>query len=172
MLGTFSPETDDYHRQIIRAAGAEVVFPGAIYEPEVVQAIRFHSLAYVHGHTVGGTNPSLVEAMAAGNPVVAHGNAYNRWVAGPVQRYFTDAGSLSDQLDALLENPDVLHQMHDAARARHAEEFTWEFVAGQYEAVIARLQAERATKGWKVWRRTATRVPQGAAPHRGERSSQ
>ncbi len=172
VLGTFSPETDDYHRQIIRAAGAEVVFPGAIYEPEVVQAIRFHSLAYVHGHTVGGTNPSLVEAMAAGNPVVAHGNAYNRWVAGPVQRYFTDAGSLSDQLDALLENPDVLHQMHDAARARHAEEFTWEFVAGQYEAVIARLQAERATKGWKVWRRTATRVPQGAAPHRGERSSQ
>ncbi|GAA2737157.1 DUF1972 domain-containing protein [Pedococcus aerophilus] len=154
VLGNFTPETDDYHRQIVDAAGPEVVFPGAIYEPEVVQALRFHSLAYVHGHTVGGTNPSLVEAMAAGNPVIAHGNAYNRWVAGPAQRYFTDARSLSDQLDAILQKPDVLHQMHDAARARHAEEFTWEFVAGQYEAVIARLQAKRGTTG-RAARRSA-----------------
>ena len=74
---------------MVDAASDEVVFPGAIYDPEVVQALRFHSLAYVHGHTVGGTNPSLVEAMAAGNPVIAHDNVYNRWVAGPAQRYFT-----------------------------------------------------------------------------------
>ena len=46
-----------------------------------MQALRFHSLGYVHGHTVGGTNPSLVEALGAGNPVIAHDNPYNRWVA-------------------------------------------------------------------------------------------
>jgi glycosyltransferase involved in cell wall biosynthesis len=95
----------------------------------------------VHGHTVGGTNPSLVEAMAAGNPVIAHDNVYNRWVAGPVQRYFTTADDLGAQLDELLSSPDVLHQMHDAARRRHEEEFTWEHVAGQYEEVLTRFHA-------------------------------
>jgi len=141
VLGNLDGATDDYHRQVLAAASDEVVFPGAIYDPEVVQALRFHSLAYVHGHTVGGTNPSLVEAMAAGNPVIAHDNVYNRWVAGPTQRYFTTAQELGAQLDELLASPDVLHQMHDAARGRHAEEFTWEHVAGQYEAVLARFHA-------------------------------
>ncbi len=46
-------------------------------------------LGYLHGHTVGGTNPSLVEAMAAGNAVIAHDNVYNRWVAGDAALYFT-----------------------------------------------------------------------------------
>jgi glycosyltransferase involved in cell wall biosynthesis len=143
VLGSFDREADEYHRAVLDAAGPEVVFPGAIYEPERVQALRYHSLLYVHGHTVGGTNPSLVEAMAAGNPVLAHGNEYNRWVAGPQQRYFTTADELAAQLDDLLSSPEDLHHMHEAARRRHAEEFTWERVAGQYEAVLARFHEER-----------------------------
>jgi glycosyltransferase involved in cell wall biosynthesis len=141
VLGTFD-RSDPYHAEVLAAAGDEVVFPGAIYEPERVQALRFHSLAYVHGHTVGGTNPSLVEALAAGNPVIAHDNAYNRWVAGPTQRYFTSAEDLARQLDEVLDQSDVLHQMHDAARHRHEEEFTWEHVAGRYEAVLARFHEQ------------------------------
>jgi len=143
VLGDLDGDRDPYHAEVLAAASDEVVFPGAIYEPERVRALRFHSMAYVHGHTVGGTNPSLVEAMAAGNPVVAHDNAYNRWVAGPAQRYFSSAEDLGRHLDDLLSHPDVLPQMHDAARSRHEREFTWERVAGQYESVLARFHEQR-----------------------------
>lgn len=137
VLGDFS-ETDAYHRRVLDCASDEVSFPGAIYEPDVVQALRFHSRAYVHGHTVGGTNPSLVEAMAAGNPIVAHNNLYNQWVAGPSARYFTDSDELAAILDQLLSSSADLDHMALASQERHRKEFTWEHVAGQYEALLTR----------------------------------
>ena len=81
ILGHYKPELDPYHAEVMAAAGDQVKFLGGDLRAERVQALRFHSLGYCHGHTVGGTNPSLVEAMAAGNPVIAHDNEYNRWVA-------------------------------------------------------------------------------------------
>ncbi len=65
VLGKFE-ESNAYHRAVMAAAGPEVVMPGPIYEAETVQALRFHARAYMHGHTVGGTNPSLVEALLGG----------------------------------------------------------------------------------------------------------
>ncbi len=94
VLGTFDA-ADPYHACVLDAAGDEVRFLGAIYDPETVSALRFHGRVYLHGHTVGGTNPSLVEAMAAGNAVIAQDNGYNRFVAGEGNRYFTDAGDLA-----------------------------------------------------------------------------
>ena len=73
-----------------------VRFPGALYDPAVVQALRHHARLYVHGHTVGGTNPSLVEALGAGSPVLAHDNVFNRWVAGPGARFFTERAGVRD----------------------------------------------------------------------------
>lgn len=138
ILGKFEPHQDDYHRQVMAAASAEVFFPGAIYEKEVVKALRFHSLAYVHGHTVGGTNPSLVEAMAAGNAVIAHDNLYNRWVVDKGAVYFKDAASFSVCVGQLLTSPAQAAQMRRASLDRFAEEFTWDHVAGQYEQLLLR----------------------------------
>lgn len=135
VLGQYTRD-DPYHAQVLDAASPEVVFVGAIYEPERVQAIRFHSLAYVHGHTVGGTNPSLVEALAAGNPVIAHNNKYNTWVAGDAGLYFQTPDDFSTAVDRLLADDSTRQRLHEAALARHAQEFTWEHVAGQYEALI------------------------------------
>lgn len=137
VLGSFA-SGDAYHREVRSIASDEVIFPGAIYDPTTVQALRFHSRAYIHGHTVGGTNPSLVEAMAAGNPVIAHDNVYNRWVAGAGQRYFASGDDLDSLLDQTLDSPAVLGAMGDSSRRRHAEEFNWEHVAGQYEELLSR----------------------------------
>ncbi len=90
VLGTLNVG-NPYHRAVEAAASAEVLFPGAIYEAEPVQALRVHARAYLHGHTVGGTNPSLVEALWAGNAVIAHDNPFNRGTAGDGQFYFSDA---------------------------------------------------------------------------------
>jgi len=139
VLGTYTPETDPYHAAVMQSASDEVLFLGPIYEPQQVDALRYHSIAYLHGHTVGGTNPSLVEAMAAGNPVIAHDNTYNRWVARDAAVYFSTVDDVSQHVSRLISDPDALDRMRLASRERHAEEFTWTHVAGQYEQLLMRF---------------------------------
>jgi glycosyltransferase involved in cell wall biosynthesis len=136
-LGDLDPQ-DAYARAVRAAASDEVSFLGAIYDPEVVRALRFHGIGYLHGHTVGGTNPSLVEALGAGNPVLAHDNPYNRWTAGDAATWFTDATGVDTELTRLLDDPVERERLGTAARRRHAEEFTWEHVGGQYEDILLR----------------------------------
>jgi glycosyltransferase involved in cell wall biosynthesis len=118
------------------AAGPEVRFLGAIYEKPVVQALRVHSAAYIHGHRVGGTNPSLVEALGAGNAVIAHDNRFNRWVAAEAGAYFSDADSAAALFDTLLDDEVRLQALRAAALWRHAEAFTWERVLQDYERLL------------------------------------
>ncbi|MDD5363769.1 MAG: DUF1972 domain-containing protein [Gallionellaceae bacterium] len=125
-----------YQCAVKEAASDEVLFPGAVYDKAVVQALRFHARFYVHGHTVGGTNPSLVEALGAGNAVLAHDNSYNRWVAGEGGVYFHGEDGCAALLEQLLVDADVLTGLQVAARARHAAEFTWNKVLGDYERLL------------------------------------
>ncbi len=125
-----------YHRAVRAAASSEVAFPGAIYDETLVGALRFHCLAYLHGHQVGGTNPSLVEALGAGCAVIAHNNRFNRWVAGPDQIYFDDAEHLKACLNSVLGKQIDLTSNRASARSRHAAEFRWEKVLEAYEAVL------------------------------------
>lgn len=136
ILGDYEPQKDPYHRRVIDAASDEVVFLGAIYDRETVAALRYHCAAYLHGHTVGGTNPSLVEAMAAGNPILAHDNRYNRWVAQDGAVYFCDEREAGDRLDEMLSKPAELDAMSAASVSRFETDFTWEKVAGEYEKLL------------------------------------
>lgn len=127
-----------YHRAVKAAASPEVRFVGAIYDTAVVQALRFHSVAYVHGHQVGGTNPSLVEALGAGNAVIAHDNRFNRWVVGEGAVYFNDANSFASCIDELLANPAKLASLRQHGLRRFSDAFTWPDVLAQYEALFIR----------------------------------
>jgi glycosyltransferase involved in cell wall biosynthesis len=106
-----------------------------------VQALRYHSLGYLHGHTVGGTNPSLVEALAAGNPVIAHDNKYNQWVAADAGLYFSSSADAEKRIDELLESPQLRTTMSRNALTRFESEFTWDHVAGQYETLLRKAQS-------------------------------
>jgi len=125
-----------YHRAVRAAAGSEVQFLGAVYDAATVQTLRAHSRVYVHGHRVGGTNPSLVEALGAGNAVFAHDNRFNRWVASDAARYFSGREAAQALFDTLLRDDNALRSMRDAARRRHAEAFTWPAVLGAYEKLL------------------------------------
>jgi glycosyltransferase involved in cell wall biosynthesis len=138
VLGNYQ-EGNAYHRAVKSAASDEVLFVGAIYDKAVVQALRFHSAAYVHGHQVGGTNPSLVEALGAGNAVVAHNNLFNRWVAGDGATYFDDAKSFSSLMDELLNRSEKLGAMRARSRERFNKMFTWPDVLSQYEELLLRF---------------------------------
>ncbi len=135
VLGRYD-DTDPYHRAVHAAAGPEVRFLGALYDRTLVPQLRAHGVLYLHGHRVGGTNPSLVEALGAGNPVLAHDNRFNRWVAGPGAGYFTVAAGLDAQITAVLAEPARLATMAAASRARHAEAFTQRGVLDQHEALL------------------------------------
>ena len=143
VLGKYEPEMNVYHRAVMYAAGPVVVFVGAIYDKAVVRALRFHSVAYVHGHQVGGTNPSLIEAMGAGNPVIANDNQFNRWVAGDSAKYFANAGEFSVCLDEVLSNPALLTKMKEGITRRHQEAFTWNSVLAEYEALLLKWLPRR-----------------------------
>jgi glycosyltransferase involved in cell wall biosynthesis len=137
-------DDDPYQVAVRAAASVEVLFPGAIFEPDRLQALRYHSALYLHGHTVGGTNPSLVEAMAAANAVIAHNNRYNTWVAGPGNAYFNGTDDLDTLLTDLVGDPVRRRRMGKASLARFREEFTWQRIGAQYEeALNAALKISR-----------------------------
>lgn len=135
VLGNYQPSLYPYHKQVLDAASDEVLFVGGVYDQGIVQALRFHSLFYVHGHTVGGTNPSLVEAMGAGNPVLAHDNSFNRWVAGDKAYYF-DYNNIESQLEAFISDQKALHSSRKSSLNRHESEFSWDKVLRQYEELL------------------------------------
>ena len=136
ILGSYDGDVDAYHRKVLDAASDEVVFLGPIFDPATVQALRYHSRGYLHGHTVGGTNPSLVEALAASNPVICQDNKFNTWVAGDAGLYFTSVKDVESCIDLLLGDPALAKQLSLNAVARFESEFTWDHVAGQYEALL------------------------------------
>lgn len=138
VLGRYAPDTQPYHRAVMEAASDEVFFLGPVYDPDRVQALRFHSLLYVHGHRVGGTNPSLVEALGAGNPVMAQRNRFNSWVAGPYAAYFDGVQEATATFDRLLKDRAQLADMSRASRLRHHERFRWEPVLAVYEQLLRR----------------------------------
>jgi glycosyltransferase involved in cell wall biosynthesis len=142
VLGNYSID-NVYHRAVKAAASNEVKFVGAIYDKPVVQALRFHCTAYVHGHQVGGTNPSLVEALGAGNAVIAHDNRFNRWVAGRGAQYFDGAESFSRTLDDLLKNPTTWAVMQQSSRTQFESQFTWSKILGEYEVLLNRYVVQK-----------------------------
>lgn len=78
-------------------------FLGAIYNQPLLDNLRYFSLLYLHGHSVGGTNPSLLEAMACQCNLLAHDNVFNRAVLGEHAGYFASAAALSRQLNLQVQ---------------------------------------------------------------------
>ena len=137
VLGKFL-DSNLYHQQVIAAASNDVVFPGAIYEAEKVAALRFYARFYVHGHQVGGTNPSLVEGLAAGCAVIAHDNKFNRWVAGNGAFYFANKAHLSEFLDQDYLNDNFVEQKSAAAKEQFITKFQWDDILAQYETLLTK----------------------------------
>jgi glycosyltransferase involved in cell wall biosynthesis len=160
VLGNYQPAQVPFHAQVMAAASDEVLFPGAIYDAAVVQALRTHGLFYVHGHQVGGTNPSLLEAMGAGNAVLAHDNPFNRWVVGPGALYFRDHQSCLTAIDRLLNQPAEVTQMGHDNRQRVGQVFVWRQVLTAYasllSAVACQTRAPRWLKDNSIWKHHRT----------------
>ncbi len=136
VLGTFTPESHPYHKAVMDAASDEVLFPGAIYDFEKVGALRLFSRFYIHGHQVGGTNPSLVEALGAGCAVIAHDNQFNRWVAANGAHYFSDIDALSAFFETDYLDDEFVSKRKEQSKQQFMERFQWDDILAQYETLL------------------------------------
>ena len=121
-----------------RFEGTQVRFHPGVFERAHTDALRQGCRSYFHGHSVGGTNPSLLEAMACGCLIHAHDNPFNRNVLGTNAHYFSSASDIKDQMARPLAATEMaLWKKDNFERLRR--EFQWESIAEQYLLLFEQL---------------------------------
>jgi len=131
----------EYHRRLERLAGPGVLFTGPIYDPDVLNELWCNCYAYIHGHQVGGTNPSLLQAMGAGCCVLAHDVNFNREVVGDSGFYWQPTvDSLTRCLRDVLRCPEErLDLLRERARETVRARYDWERVTADHETVFGHV---------------------------------
>ncbi|OII18500.1 glycosyltransferase [Curtobacterium sp. MCBA15_013] len=124
-----------------------VTWLGHVSDDDRLFALWQHAGAYFHGHSVGGTNPALVQAMHCGAPTVARDTVYNREVlAGTGVRFVQpDPGAIADAVLDLLADPVEQELLRGCVRDRARSAYTWSGVCGAYEHAL-----EQQTRGVTV----------------------
>lgn len=105
-----------------------------IYDQHTLDIIRGNASLYIHGHSAGGTNPSLVEAMFLGLPVISYGVSYNRTTTGGQAFYFSDEEELKNLLKTLTKND--LKNCSLKMKKIAKNKYVWKTVAEKYSQVI------------------------------------
>ena len=115
-----------------------IKFVGTVYDQELLKKIRENAYAYLHGHTVGGTNPSLIEALGSTDLNLLVDVGFNKEVAEDCALYWSRGpGSLAKLIDiADRMNTDEIKKMGRMAKKRVAEEYTWDKICKKYKIVF------------------------------------
>ena len=121
---------------------------GSIYDRELLDQLYANARTYIHGHSVGGTNPSLLRAMGAGAPVLAFDCEFNREVTDGQALFWSDSDDLARILDDVAEGEidEMLGDFSRHGRQRVASQYQWDAVTDQYEALIQRLNARHSAR--------------------------
>ena len=146
-----SPYSRWYTEKIEQAAENDdrIRLVGGIYDQELLNALYGHCRAYIHGHSVGGTNPSLLRAMGAGAPVMAYDCVFNREVLSDQALWWSSVKELAEHFDDIATSEtgdDVDEQLLDLSRLgqeRVAKHYSWDSVARDYERVLTELIKEK-----------------------------
>ena len=109
---------------------------GTVYDQVKLTCLRYHSFAYLHGHSVGGTNPSLLEAMGCGNLIIAHDNPFNRETLGPCGYYFANAPELTKAIDFAEQEDQERARLREVCRTRARAEYRWPDVISKYVELL------------------------------------
>jgi glycosyltransferase involved in cell wall biosynthesis len=135
-----APYADDYTRRVHALADERVRFLGGVWDQELLDQLYANSHTYLHGHSVGGTNPSLLRAIGAGAATIAYDVSFNREVLESSGRYFTTAEDVSAAVMAAELDPEGTRRDGRSARLLAAR-YDWDDVADRYAALCRRLAA-------------------------------
>jgi glycosyltransferase involved in cell wall biosynthesis len=136
-----APYAASYTRSIEEMAASDdrIRLLGGVWDQPLLDALYHHALTYVHGHSVGGTNPSLLRAIGAGTPVIAYDVNFNREIIGDHGLYFSSAEDVTASVENAERDParalEAALELADQAR----REFDWDDVADEYGLLAARL---------------------------------
>jgi len=116
------------------AAEQNLVLLDAIYDRQLLDVLRSNCAIYIHGHSAGGTNPSLAEAMFLGLPIFAYASGYNEYTTAHNALYFKDIMGLKE----LIVNSSAvdLKRMGESLREIAVKEYRWSAIADQYKKLI------------------------------------
>jgi len=132
LIGNFK-NTSFGHRMYRDYGGyAHIHFAGPVYEVKQLNVLRYHSRLYMHGHSVGGTNPSLLEAMACNALICAHDNLFNRYVLGDDAFYFKEASELSSLISAPLNKENHENWLYNNKQKIY-DDYNWNSITGKIE---------------------------------------
>jgi glycosyltransferase involved in cell wall biosynthesis len=133
-----------YFEQLKASQDPRVRFTGPIYEPELIEALFLGARAYIHGHEVGGTNPSLVTAMGCGQLVLAHDVPFNLEVLGGQGLTWTkEPGSLAAAIATVEADADALRAAAAmACRERIGEYYAWPKCAHDHDRFFRSIAGE------------------------------
>lgn len=115
-----------------------IKFVGTVYEPALLQSIRMNAFAYIHGHEVGGTNPSLLEALSMTKLNLLYDVGFNREVAGDAAVYWNKQ---QDSLKKVVEEVEQLDmrekgKIGEAAQGPVLKVYNWKTICGKYEILF------------------------------------
>jgi glycosyltransferase involved in cell wall biosynthesis len=157
-----APYADAYTARVHAAADPRVRFLGGLWDQELLDDLYSNARTYLHGHSVGGTNPSLLRAIGAGTAVSAYDISFNREVLGEAGRYFADERSVADVIEDSERDVEGTHARAEAGR-REAARYDWDVVAEGY-AQLCRDLAARDVPGPRRARRRETAFDSLTAP--------
>ncbi len=135
VITTINPKYDAQLQQKLQYKNdSRIKFVGAVYDRELIEKIRERAYGYFHGHEVGGTNPSLLEALSTTKLNLLYDICYNREVAEEAALYWTkDEGNLAALIERVegFEASDI-ESLGNKAKQRIKDEYTWEIIADKY----------------------------------------
>lgn len=125
---------DELESRLHFRADMRIKFVGTVYDQELLMKIRENAYGYFHGHEVGGTNPSLLEALGSTNLNLLLDVGFNREVAEDAALYWTkEDGSLSGLIDRTEDlSADVIVELGKRAKKRIGEAYSWQFICDRY----------------------------------------
>ncbi|HET8886894.1 MAG TPA: DUF1972 domain-containing protein [Salinimicrobium sp.] len=119
-----------HSKDLIKYKSDKLHFIGGVYDREKLQLLRAGSKSYWHGHSVGGTNPSLLEAMGSANLCVCHENIFNREVVLENGFYFENSKSAAKLFDEVEANN--FQNLKNGALERAKIYYNWERITDMY----------------------------------------
>jgi hypothetical protein len=121
------------------------VFMGPVYDMGLLNNLRHYSSLYFHGHSVGGTNPSLLEAMASQALVAAHDNIFNRTVLEEDAFYFSSAEDISSLLNKNIRKNDFGSFLENN-NAKILQNYSWEHITDLLEKCLSEALSARSRR--------------------------
>ena len=129
IIGSTSTKLGHYLKNKIK--DNRLIYLEYISDINKLNSLRYYSNLYFHGHTVGGTNPSLLEAMASQALVCANDNIFNKSILGTEAHYFSNSEQVSALVDSLTK--DNYSHFISANKNKILETYNWTTIISQYE---------------------------------------